>query len=216
MLIDLALSDKRVLVVGRGKEVRIRANQLAAEGGRVEVVTDDTTRAGLKFGKGKAITILPENLDSWKSALQSIRPFVVVVSTEDLELDEEIATFGRSLSKLVYVVDRPKLNDINMTGVAKVGDVRIAVSTQGLSPAMAGILRRKIESVIAPEDVLIVKLQGEVRGILQKTVADRDMRKKLVYRLIRDRKIISLLKSKRFETAKDRALDLIVTYSGRT
>src|SRR5260370_8101778 len=96
-----------------------------------------------------------------------------------------------------------------MTGVGRGGGVRVGVPTQGLRPAMAGILRRKIESVIAPEDILLVKLQGEVRGILKNTISEPKDRKKLVYKLIRDKNILSALRSKKFERAKCRALELI-------
>src|SRR5579862_9813349 len=100
-----------------------------------------------------------------------------------------------------------------MTGVAKLGDVRIAVSTQGLSPAMAGILRKKIESIITPEDLLLVILQGEVRKSLKTLVATPAERKKIVYALIRDKKILSALKSKKYAQAKSRALLLISKHS---
>ena len=100
-----------------------------------------------------------------------------------------------------------------MAGIARLGDVRIAVSTQGLSPAMAGILRKKIESVVTPEDILLVKLQGEVRSLLKNRVANPAERKKLVYKMVRDKKILSALRSKKYQQAKDRAIDLIRKHS---
>ncbi|MDA4129444.1 MAG: bifunctional precorrin-2 dehydrogenase/sirohydrochlorin ferrochelatase [Thaumarchaeota archaeon] len=212
MLVDLALKGKSALIIGRGDEVRIRADQFVEEGARVTILTDEETKNSNHFRKGK-LEIRQENLSRWKFVLQKIRPFVVVVSTRYHVLDEKIAGYARTLSHLVYVVDRPQLNDINMTGVAKLGDVRVAVSTQGLSPAMAGILRRKIESIIAPEDILLVKLQGEVRSTLKKQISDPERRKKLVYRLIRDKKTLSFLKSKRFEEARTRALEIIAANS---
>src|SRR5579871_2712380 len=142
MLVDLALTGKEALIIGKGNEVGIRARQLSAEGAKVAILSDEETRSSNHFGKAPDVEFLREDINRWKSVLQKIRPFVVVVSTGKQSSDEEIATYARGVSNLVYVVDRPKLNDINMTGVAKLGDVRIAVSTRGLSPAMAGILRK--------------------------------------------------------------------------
>jgi len=210
LLVDLALSGKSTLIIGKGEQVRIRANQLLAEGAKVAILSDSSASKSKGFTKKtKNLEIRPEGLGNWRSVLKKIRPFVLVVSTGNLQIDEEIAMFARVMSNLVYVVDRPELNDINMTGVARLGDVRIGVSTQGLSPAMAGLLRRKIESIISPEDILLVKLQGEVRSTLKSAVKDPDLRKMLVYRMIRDKQILSLLRSKRFEEAKGRALEII-------
>jgi siroheme synthase-like protein len=209
MLVDLALTGKKTLVIGKGEEVRIRATQLAAEGAKVAILSDEDTRHSNDIGKASGFEFLRDDFDRWKSVLQKIRPFVVVVSTGELRRDEKIATYARGVSNLVYVVDRPKLNDINMAGIAKLGDVRVAVSTQGLSPAMAGILRRKIESVITAEDILLVKLQGEVRSYLKSAVDDPAYRRKIVYRLVRDKIILSLLGSKKYDEAKERALEVI-------
>lgn len=211
MLVDLALNEKVALIIGRGYEVEVRARQLRSEGAKIVVLTDLSTRKTLG-SLVKSLDIRPFDLDSWKQALKNERPFLVVVSTGDSELDEEIAQYAHSISKLVYVVDRPHLNDLNMTGVAKLGDIRVAVSTKGLSPAMAGVLRRKIESVIDSEDILQVKLQGEVRATLKKTVSDPVRRKKLVYKLIRDSKISSMLQSNEYEDARRRALNLIAKF----
>ena len=80
---------------------------------------------------------------------------------------------------------------------------------------MAGILRRKIESIITHEDIILVKLQGEVRKAMKTMIADPEARKRLVYKLIRDKKIISLLRSKKYDQAKIRALELIRKHGPR-
>ena len=215
MLVDLALIGKKALIIGRGEEVRIRAKQLATEGAKVAILADEETRSKNDFGRAENFEFLRAELGRWRSVLQQMHPFMVVVSTGKLSEDEKIATFARDLANLVYVVDRPDLNDINMAGIAKLGDVRVAISTGGLSPAMAGILRRKIESIITHEDILLVKLQGEVRKAMKNTVTDPEARKRLVYKLIRDKKIISLLRSKKYDQAKIRALELIRKHGPR-
>jgi len=211
MLVDLALKEKIALIIGSGAEVEIRARQLLAEYAKITVVTDRATAKDLgSSSMGRSLNIYPGGLARWRQALKKTKqPFLVVISTGDSTLDEEIAQNAHEVSKLVYVVDTPHLNDLNMTGVAKLGDIRVAVSTRGLSPAMAGVLRRKIESLIKPEDILQVRLQGEVRPALKKSIADPARRKKVVYKLIRDRQISSMLQSSKYEDARRRALSLI-------
>ena len=60
---------------------------------------------------------------------------------------------------MVYSVDNPALSDFILPAVAQVGDVKIAVSTSGKSPAMAKVLRERIEKMITPEDLLEIQLQ---------------------------------------------------------
>jgi precorrin-2 dehydrogenase / sirohydrochlorin ferrochelatase len=214
LLVDLALNGKSALIIGRGYEVEIRAKQLLAEGAKVTILSDNATKKEIVSRKlSKSLEIRRESISKWKSVLANVRPFLAVISTGDLNQDEEIARFAHSVSNLVYVVDRPHLNDLNMTGVAKLGDVRIAVSTHGLSPAMAGVLRRKIESIIDPEDILQVKLQGDVRSTLKSSIKDPTQRKKIVYKLIRDKTIGSMLQSNQYEHARRRALNLIALNS---
>ena len=214
MLVDLALNEKVALIIGRGSEVEIRARQLLAEYARVSVLTDPTT--GKQLGSssiGTRLNINSHGLARWRQILKNNQAlFLTVISTGDSNLDEEIAQIARGVSKLVYVVDRPHLNDLNMTGVAKLGDIRVAISTGGLSPAMAGVLRRKIESLIEPEDILQVKLQGGIRTALKKSIEDPARRKKVVYKLIRDKKISSMLQSSKYEEARERALGLIAEF----
>lgn len=213
MLVDLALNQKVALIIGTGEEVKIRAKQLSDEQARIVILSDAETRSAIRSGGWVRTAIIrPESLGEWRQVLKEERPFLVVVSTGNIELDEQISLASREISNLVYVVDRPHLNDLNMTGVARIGDIRVAVSTHGLSPAMAGVLRRRIESVIAPEDVLQVKLQGEVRAELKKSIADPSRRKKAVYKLIRDKRISSLLRSSKYEDARIRALYLIAKF----
>ena len=212
LLVDLALAGKTGLVIGKGPEVKLRVRQLLSNGAKVSVLSDRSS-IGLIAKSAKNLEIRKENLTSWKSVLKTVRPFLVVVSTENPERDRAISDYARSLCNLIYVVDRPQLNDINMTGVARIGNVKIAVSTGGLSPAMAGLLRRKIQSIIDREDVLQVRLQGQMRSAIKSSIKDPQQRKKLVYELIKDQRIRLLLKSNRFEAARLRALGLIVAKS---
>ena len=212
---ELAVKEKTALIIGRGEQVKIRAKQLVNEQAKVVILSNSPTIGAIRStGLPRNVSIRPEGLDNWEQVLRDVCPFLVIVSTMSVELDEKIAQAARIVSKLVYVVDRPHLNDLNMTGVARLGDIRVAVSTKGLSPALAGVLRRKIESLIVPEEILQVKLQGEIRSALKKTISDPARRKKAVYKLIRDKRISSLLQSSKYEDAKLRALYLIAKSLG--
>ncbi|HZW57553.1 MAG TPA: bifunctional precorrin-2 dehydrogenase/sirohydrochlorin ferrochelatase [Nitrososphaerales archaeon] len=203
-MVDLNIAGKDVLVIATSDEAETRALQLLSEGANVTVFTLDRPTKELQRAVRSGKIGLPNqdgNAD-WRRALRKGRPFLSVIATGNARTDKKIASYARRMSRLVYVVDRPSLNDLNMTGVAKIGDIRVAVSTGGVSPAMAGLLRRKIESLITKEDVLHVRLQTEVRGSVRRSIKDPALRKKAIYGIIRSQKVTSLLKSDRFDDAK--------------
>ena len=59
-----------------------------------------------------------------------------------------------------------------MPAVARIGDVKIAVSTSGKSPAVAKLLRERIEKMVTAEDLLEIQLQSHVRSILKEQIPD--------------------------------------------
>lgn len=144
-------------------------------------------------------------------------PFLVFISTGDTHLDEELAEAARASGRrnpIVCVVDDPRLNDFNMPAIAEVGDIRVGVSTGGLSPAMAGILRRRIEKVVTPEDVMQVKLQGHIRDISKVILSGPAARKDFAYSVINDTKVSALLKRGLYDEAES-LVDEMLRSAGR-
>jgi siroheme synthase (precorrin-2 oxidase/ferrochelatase) len=167
--------------------------------------------------------------------VDEIRPVVVFISTGDIELDERLSDGIRrrrreegetrtrrdkkknqeklrarsdgatSAPPIICVVDEPWLNDFNMPALARRGDIRVGVSTGGKSPAMAAVLRRKIEGIITQEDVLQVKLQGYIRQASKRRLRDAASRKEFAYKVIDDKKIGALLRKDDYAAAREHA-----------
>ncbi len=209
MLVDLNLQGKAAVVLGGGEESELKVRKLLDAGARVTVISVKFDRGLRKLAKSSLVNLLQAKSTTYESLLKRQKPYAVVVATEDHDMDIELARTAQSLGALVCVVDRPHLNDFNMPAIAKIGDVRVAISTSGMSPAMAGLLRRRIERIIKPEHALQVKLQGQVREIIKKTITNPTTRKKVVYKIICDRKIKNLLRQNLFEKAKIRAVEII-------
>ena len=84
-----------------------------------------------------------------------------------------------------------------------IGDVQISIFTGGKSPLMSKELRKKIEKVIKPEDVMQLELQSFARNILKTKIDDQKIRKKYLYNILDDKQIQILLKEGKLEDAKD-------------
>jgi siroheme synthase-like protein len=208
MLIDIVLTGRPVLIVGEGKEPEFKASKLLDAGAEVTVIGESFTEglrktAARSRGLVSLVSARPTR-EVVVRAVQEKRPRVVFISTGRPDLDEELSEAVRAtnVGPLVCVVDEPRLNDFNMPALAKIGDVRVAVSTGGMSPAMAAILRDRIEKVVTKKDVLLVRLQGHIRKESRRRLKDAPTRKEFAYRVIRDRKIGALLTKGDYPGAK--------------
>jgi precorrin-2 dehydrogenase / sirohydrochlorin ferrochelatase len=209
MLIDLDLKQKSALVLGGGSEAELKAVKLIDAGASTTVVARRFTRGLRALSQSGGIRLIEEDPRGAEVLVRELRPKVLFICTGEPMLDEDLAALGRSLGILVCVVDSPQLNDFNMPALAKVGTLRIAISTGGKSPAMAKMLRKRVEKMIRPEDLLQVELQESIRGRIGSSVEGHTARKKLVYEVIRDAEVTRLLKADDLPGAKARAARII-------
>jgi len=80
---------------------------------------------------------------------------MVIATTDDLEVNQQIYREAKQRHILVNVADTPAFCDFYLGGVVTKGNVKIAISTNGKSPTTAKRLRQFFEDVI-PEDVNIL------------------------------------------------------------
>lgn len=216
MLIDIALAGKHALIVGEGKEPEYKALKLLDSDAKVTVIgesfTDGLRRvASRSKGRVKLVEATP-SAQRVLRAVDEVDPKIVFISTGRPELDEELSKAVRTAHKrtpLVCVVDEPRLNDFNMPAISKIGDIRVGVSTGGRSPAMASLLRGKIEKVITRQDVLQVRLQGYIRKEAKRRLNDAASRKEFAYSVIRDKRIGSLLRKGDYPGARKVAEEML-------
>ena len=110
---------------------------------------------------------------------------------------------------MVYVADNPAISDFILPAVARIGDVRITISTGGKSPAMAKALRARIEKLITKEDLLHIKLQEYMRGILKQRIINQKDRKKILYKVLEDEQVQKSLKDGKFGAAQKTAIKIM-------
>ena len=214
MFVDLNLSGKHAIVVSQRTEAETRSRQLLDDGARVTILTRRPGRRMREFAKKNRIELKSaREFEELLPVLRAYNPFIVMICTGDEALDRVVARAARATGGLVYVVDRPPLSDLGMVALVRIGEIRVGISTRGVSPAMSGLLRRRIENFIKPEDIQQVRLQGEIRSTIKSSISDPGARKEVIYKLIRDKKICSLLKADRFEEAKQHALRTINQFS---
>lgn len=81
-----------------------------------------------------------------------------------------IQEFGREHRIFVNIVDKPAFCSFIFPAIMERGDLLVAVSTQGHSPALAGWIREKLFGTLGPEYAAALRVLGgtrqEIRNIL--------------------------------------------------
>src|SRR5205807_2848562 len=88
---------------------------------------------------------------------------LVVAATGVPAVDDAAAASARRSRALVNVVDRPAACDFILPSVLRRGELQIAVSTGGRSPALAREIRRRLEGLFGPEYADLVRRVGADR-----------------------------------------------------
>ena len=129
------------------------------------------------------------------------------VATDDRSLNAAVAREGKERGVWVNAVDDPANCDFIMPGVVRRGDIIVAVSTSGGSPAMARKMREELEAFLTQEYVLLLELAAEVRGELREKGVQVDPE---VWNAALDGELRGLLARGHRAEAKDRLLRFLL------
>jgi len=155
----LDIFRRRCVVVGGGKVAERKIERLLACGARVEVVGKILTPAlaALKVN-GR---IVHHETDYEEALIRGA--FLVIGATDNDVVNGRIAGDARALGILVNIVDEPARCDFILPSVVERGDLSIAVSTGGKSPALAKKLRMELDALYGPEYAILLEIMGKLR-----------------------------------------------------
>jgi len=166
MMVDLR--GRRCLVVGGGAVAERKVLLLAECGAGVEVVSPKVTARLTSLASSGRIHV----------RRRLVRPsdlagaFLVVVATDDPQVNRDVAIRVKQAGGLVNVVDDPAACSFLVPAVVRRGDLTIAISTGGGSPALAKRLRQRLEQTIGPEYEAFVAAMRLLRERTRQTVAN--------------------------------------------
>src|SRR5437899_9366225 len=158
----LKLEDRPCLVVGAGTVAEGKINRLLLAGAVVCVVAPRANAAVQEWARTSAIRWEEREF----SPLDLDDVFLVVVATSSKDVNESVFREAQSRNVLCNVVDDPEHCDFYYPAVVRRGQLQIAISTAGESPALAQRLRRELEIQFGPEYESWVEQLGKARSEL--------------------------------------------------
>jgi siroheme synthase-like protein len=169
----------RCLVVGAGKVAVGKIAGLVQTGARVRVVAIQAEPAVREWAASGQIEL-------------ELRPFqaddldqtrLAVIATPSPDLNETIFREAQRRGVLCNVVDVPELCDFYYPAVVHRGDLQIAISTNGKSPALARRLREQLEQQFGPDYAEWIENLGETRKLVLASKLDADRKRQLLLSL---------------------------------
>jgi uroporphyrin-III C-methyltransferase/precorrin-2 dehydrogenase/sirohydrochlorin ferrochelatase len=165
-----------VVVVGGGPVAAGRVEALLASGARVRVIAPEASAGIRKRAEEGRITL--EGRAYRPGDLEGAR--LVMAATDQASVNAAVWEETRRRGIQANVADDPARCDFFMPALVRRGDLSVAISTGGRSPAVAAWLRARLQGLIGPEYGRLVEILGAVR----ERVGDPARRKALQYRLL--------------------------------
>jgi len=176
----MKLSGRPCLVVGAGRVGEPKIQGLVAAGASVNVVAPEGTEAVAQWARAGKINWQPRPF----KALDLDGVFLVVVATGSRELNDSVYHEAKQRGVLCNVVDDPPRCDFYYPAVVNRGELQIAISTNGHSPALAQRLRRELEQRFGPEYARWVEALGRERQRLFALPLDPEERRRILHGLV--------------------------------
>jgi precorrin-2 dehydrogenase/sirohydrochlorin ferrochelatase len=108
---------------------------------------------------------------------------LVIAATSSSDLNSQVFNEAQARDVLCNAVDDPENCNFYYPAVVRRGDLQIAISTNGRSPALAQRLRQELEEQFGPEYESWVAELGEAREQLVVSHMDAEARRKLLHEL---------------------------------
>ena len=173
------LKGRRCLVVGAGPVAEEKIESLLRAGARIEVVAPEATVRAQGWARARKLR--------WRRrefrASDLTGAFLVIAATSSPQLHAQIFRQARRLGVLCNSVDDPAHCDFYYGSVVRRGDLQIAISTSGRSPALAQRLRKKLEKEIRGEYEQFVTTLGAARKKMFAKPMPAARRKELLHAL---------------------------------
>jgi precorrin-2 dehydrogenase/sirohydrochlorin ferrochelatase len=192
--IFLDLRGRRCTVVGGGRVAERKVQALLRAGASVHVISPAVTPRLALLAKRKKIQLTPRAYRSADlkglaltrtGAARNVRPPLVFAATDDPAVQRAVRKDAEQIGALLNSADGALESDFIVPASFAQGDLLVAISTSGASPALARRLRRELQLTLGREYRDYLRFLREARKHVMETVPDKAKRAKIFRQLSR-------------------------------
>jgi precorrin-2 dehydrogenase/sirohydrochlorin ferrochelatase len=154
------LEDRHCLVVGGGAVGERKVLDLLEAGARVTVVSPELTPVLADLAaKGELFHLQGDFQEEQAQGMA-----LVIGATDDMEVNAQVSAAAQVRNIWVNIVDQPDLCTFIVPAQVRRGELTLAISTGGASPALARKIREELERHFGPEYGPYLALMQAIRA----------------------------------------------------
>jgi siroheme synthase-like protein len=173
------LEGRSVVVVGGGEIAASKIDNLLQAGAKVLIVSPALN--------SQLASLVKENKIEWRekefSSGDLQNAFLVIAATSVPSVNEAVFRAAEERGLLCNAVDDIENCHFYYGAVVQRGDLQIAISTNGKSPALAQRLRKELEAQFGPEYEGWIEWLGAAREVLRASGASQEQNKEVLHNL---------------------------------
>lgn len=155
----LDITGKLCIVIGGGHVAERKVQGLLESGAIVGIVSPEVTDV---IGG-----LANQGIVEWQQKTYThgdlAGAFLVFAATDNREVQEMICREAEANNQLLNVADDPSSCSFHVPATMRRGDLTLAVSTSGKSPAVAALIRQQLEEEFGPEYDILLQVMSLVR-----------------------------------------------------
>jgi precorrin-2 dehydrogenase/sirohydrochlorin ferrochelatase len=155
----VGLESREAIVIGGGKVAARKVESLLAADAQVKVISPVLVQELQQLVDAGRITSLKRAYQDGDLA----GAYLVIAATDNEETNHAVWNEANRCDCLINVVDDPDHSTFILPAIVQRGEMSIAISTGGSSPALARRLRERLQNDIGPEYGLLTELLAELR-----------------------------------------------------
>jgi len=177
--IFVKLENRLVVVVGGGIVAEGKIPALLETGARVRVIAPEVTQTIARWNDQQKLEWRAKKFEP----VDLVDATLVVASTSAPGVNEAVYREADRLGTLCNAVDDIQHCHFYYGSIVQRGDLQIAISTNGKSPALAQRLRKELEAQFGPEYEHWLEWLGAAREVLRSGRGDADATKRVLHHL---------------------------------
>ena len=174
------LTNRQVLVVGGGSVAGRKIRTLLEYGAVVNLVSKELSPEIKNYTDSGEVRYLGEEF----SPVYLEDMFLVIAATDDEELNHRISQIAEAKGLLINAVDQPSDCNFIVPSIIKKGDLVVAVSTSGKSPAMAKKIRKQLTEYFGDEYEPFLRIMGRIRSEVISSGTDHRENSRIFHQII--------------------------------
>lgn len=198
--VTLNVENRRCTVVGGGMVALRKVKALLQEGAQVTVISPELQ---------EELSVLHREVASleWIAAPFDASllagSFLVIAATDSREVNHQVAMWCEANQVLVNVVDSRAESSFTVNSAVRRGDLLIAISTDGISPAVSRTIRMQLEEQFGEEYAIMLEIMADMRQKAIETIPEEEKRRAFLQKLA-EMQLQELLKTETKEQVQKR------------